>query len=229
MHLSRLNAPNNWKIIRKQNKWIVKPMPGAHPLKRCIPVCVIMRDMLGYADTSREVKRVIGSKGLLVNNVPVKNHRLPVGVMDVVEIKELGEFYLVLLDENNHFILKKIKKEQAGQKVSKITGRTCIKGGKTQVGFYDGTTLLLESKKDDQYSIGDSIVFNLETRKPVKHLKLEKGAVVYLTSGKHVGKKGIVDSIIRKGMHKDLIVIDIKGSKTQTLKEYAFVIEDKTI
>ena len=55
-HLKRLNAPKNWKIRKKEYSFIVNPNPVPHSKKSSIPLGVLIRDILGYAKNSKEVK-----------------------------------------------------------------------------------------------------------------------------------------------------------------------------
>ncbi|OYT47886.1 MAG: 30S ribosomal protein S4e, partial [Desulfurococcales archaeon ex4484_42] len=58
-HLKRLAAPDFWPILKKEYVWTVKPSPGPHPIERSIPLLIIVRDILGYAETAREARRLI--------------------------------------------------------------------------------------------------------------------------------------------------------------------------
>ena len=104
-----------------------------------------------------------------------------------------------------------------------------LKGGKVQINLYDGTNILLENKEKDKYSVGVSLSIDLKTKKIAKHLKLEKGASVYFIGGKHVGKQGVIEDILKKEIGKDMIKVRIGKESVQTLKNYAFIIEDKSI
>lgn len=229
MHINRLSAPRNWKISRKSTKWIVKPSPGPHPLHRCLPISMIIRDMLGHAETMREVKKILNSKSVLVNNRVVLDVRYPVGVMDIITIMEFNESYLLLINEKDYLSLFRIKNSKEPMKPSKIINKTYVKGGKVQLNFYDGTNLLLPDKKQDKYTVGDSLLIDLKTRKVVKHLKLEKGAFVYLTSGKYVGKMGVVQDMKKNKVFEDAIVVKAGSESLETLKSYAFVMEENTL
>ena len=95
--------------------------------------------------------------------------------------------------------------------------------GKVQLNFYDGKNKLAE--KND-YKVGDSILLSLPDQKISKHLKLQKKATIFLTSGKHVGETGKIEDIAEN----KIIYKDHNGELVETLKEYAFVIgEDKSL
>ena len=64
-HLKRYKAPKSWPIHPKEDTWTVKPAPGSHAIEDSLPLLVIIRDILGLADNSREAKRIMLSPKLL--------------------------------------------------------------------------------------------------------------------------------------------------------------------
>ncbi|MEM3193440.1 MAG: S4 domain-containing protein, partial [Candidatus Bathyarchaeia archaeon] len=66
-HLKREMTPTFWPIHRKKFVWALKPSPGPHPIERCIPLGVIVRDLLGLAETMREAKKIIAQGKILVD------------------------------------------------------------------------------------------------------------------------------------------------------------------
>lgn len=62
--MKRLTAPRSWPVKRKTSTWITKPSPGAHAIEEGIPVTVVMRDMLGLAETAKEVRLMLQKKML---------------------------------------------------------------------------------------------------------------------------------------------------------------------
>ena len=61
-HMKRLTMPRSWPLPRKSTIWIQKPNPCGHSLEHCMPLGVILRDVLGVALTRREAKRIVHSK-----------------------------------------------------------------------------------------------------------------------------------------------------------------------
>ena len=58
-HLSRLTAPKSWPIKRKSTKWITRPHPGPHTLKNCMSLNIVLKNILKYAKTTKEVKKIL--------------------------------------------------------------------------------------------------------------------------------------------------------------------------
>ena len=49
-HLKRLAMPRSWPLPRKTNIWVTRARSGAHALERCMPINVVLRDVLGVAE-----------------------------------------------------------------------------------------------------------------------------------------------------------------------------------
>lgn len=221
-HLQRLAAPNTWPVERKKTKWIARPSPGPHKLKNCLPLMVVLRDILKYVNTKKEVKHILQNKEILINKIPRKDYNFPVGIFDILEIPKLNEYYLILLSKKGKISFIPIKKEETKIKISRIIGKTTIKGGKIQINLFDGNNYLLDK---NSYKVGDSLVIDLDTKKIKSYLPLEKGCMIYLLGGSNIGCIGKVREIItKKNLQKPKIIYEIKGKTQETLKDYAFVI-----
>ncbi|HDD45885.1 MAG TPA: 30S ribosomal protein S4e, partial [Candidatus Aenigmarchaeota archaeon] len=98
MYLKRYLIPKYWRVAKKAYKWAVRPSPGPHPIDRCIPLLVLVRDVLGIAENAKEAKKIIKKGELMIDGVIRKDHRFPVGLMDVVAIPKMKMYYRVVLD-----------------------------------------------------------------------------------------------------------------------------------
>ena len=74
-HLKRYKAPKSWPIHPKEDTWTVKPAPGSHAIEDSLPLLVIIRDILGLADNSREAKRIINTGNVLIDGRAVKDYK----------------------------------------------------------------------------------------------------------------------------------------------------------
>src|SRR3989344_643010 len=216
-HLKRLATPKTWPIERKQTKWISRPTPGPHPLERCITLNFLLKDMLHYAQTTREVKNILNKEKVLIDNKPRKNPKFPVGLLDSITIKDTNEHFRIFYTKKGKFMLHKIKKEEASLKLRKIQNKTMVKKKKVQLNFYDGTNKLVAK---DTYKVSDTLVFTLTKNEIQDHLKFEKGAIVYITEGKQIGTLGVIDSISKPGYHEQKIICSRGKEKFETLKKY---------
>lgn len=221
-HLKRLAAPKSWPIKRKTTKFIVRPMPGAHNLNTSIPLAVLIKEVLNYAKTIRETKRILNNDNIKVDNILRKDYKLPVGLMDVISIKGTNENFRILISKRGKLTIHPIKKEESLIKPFKITGKRTIKGKKIQITFHDGRNKII---KDNKFKVGDTLVLDLEKKDVKDHLELKKGMVIYLTAGKHKGNIGVIKEIQNLNSIYPNKVIFTKGKETlETLKDNVFVI-----
>ena len=213
-HLTRLTAPKSWPIRRKGIKFITKPNPGSHNLRESIPMAVALRELLKYAKTTREVKKILNESKILINGKIRKDHKYPLGNMDVMAIPDLKESYMLIKNIRGKF--KLIKIENSKGKLYKISDKKLLNKSKVQLNFFNGDNLIVE--KDD-YKTGDSIIVNLKDKKISKHLKFEKGARVYISRGNRVGMIGKVTEVKTLKEGKDNIVFETDGKNYETAKK----------
>ena len=219
-HLKRLTVPKSWSIKKKETVFIAVPMPGPHKKNEAMTLNLILKDFLKVAKTTREVKKILYEKKVLVDDIPRKDYRFPVGVMDIITVPSMNESYILLFSEKGKFILKKLAVNPK-EKSCKIIGKHILPKKKVQINLYDGKNLLVDK---DAYKVGDTVV--VSEGKIKRHLKLEKGALVYLIGGKHIGATGKLTDIKKfKGIENDRIIMETKEGTIETLKDYAFVIE----
>lgn len=217
-HLKRLVAPRCWTLKRKGIKFTIKPTAGGQKKDLSMPMTVILRDVLNIAGTRRDVKRLLATKEIIVDGKRRKDDSYPIGLMDVLEIKDTKKFYRFLLNKKGKLVPVEIDATKAKIKPCKIIGKTKLKGGKTQLNLFDGKNILVDK---DEYSVGGSIVLDISTGKIIEYHNLEKGTFVFLTSGKHIGDHGTVEDIkAGKVLYKDDATKELK----ETSKEYCFII-----
>jgi len=214
-HLSRLAMPKTWKIKKKGIKWVTKPLSGPHSIELGMPLNIIFKDVLKYAKTNREVKKILNNQEILIDGIRRKEPRFIVGLMDVLSIPKTKNNFRMLLNKNGYLYLKKIDEKEASIKPCKIISKKPVKK-KTQLNLFDGKNILVEK---DNYKVGDSVLFELPSKKIINHLKLEKNCSIYLTAGKRVGSIGILQEI-----QQDKIAYKTEGKDHITLKKYAFVV-----
>ncbi|MBI5681209.1 MAG: 30S ribosomal protein S4e [Methanobacterium sp.] len=221
-HLKRFKAPKHWPIHPKENKWTVKPNAGPHAIDESLPLLLVVRDILKVADNAREAKRIINSGEILVDGRVKKDYKFPVGFMDVIEIPKSESIYRVLPDEKGRLVLYPIATENKEFKLCKITNKTTIKGGKTQLNLHDGRNCLSE----DECRAGDVIILKVPEQDISEVIKFEKGTIGLITGGKHIGEIGKIKEInITKSSMPNTVEIETENKKTfLTLKEYVFVI-----
>ncbi len=217
-HIKRLAAPKAWPITRKVHKFITKPAAGPHSIGSGIPLGVLLKEVQGYASTTREAKKILNTSGVKIDGIVRKNFRFPIGVFDTIEFTNTSDCFRAILDKKGKICLIKIKKEESLTKPCKIIGKTMAKG-KLQLNLYDGKNILVEK---DSYKVGDTLLLSLPEQKIDMHLKLDKKSAIFLTSGKHIGEVGNVEDI----SGNKITYKDHKGEFVETSKKYAYVIGD---
>lgn len=221
-HLSRLAVPTAWPVSRKKTKWITRMMPGPHHSEGAIPLSVLLRDVLGYARTMKEIKLILNNNGVLLDKRARREYKYPVGLMDVVELPDLEEFYRVLYDRRGFIIVKKISAKESNLKILKIVRKSAVKNGMIQLTFHDGRNIKLEKPNAD---VGDSVLFDVSKKSIIKFIPLDSGSLVYLSGGTHIGGFGTVKEIIKaKNLQKPKVVVAIGGVEYTTPVEYVFVV-----
>lgn len=217
--LKRLAAPKTWHVERKKTRLITKPMPGPHKTELGIPLNILLKEILHYAKTTREVKKLLATNEIKIDGKARKDPRFQVGIFDSIEFTGINEHYRVILNKKGFLELVKINREEASAKPCKIIGKTMVKG-KIQLNLYDGKNIIAD-KKD--YKVGDTVLLSFPGQKITKHLKLDKKSAVFLVGGKHTGELGTVENIVENR----IIYKNQKGDLIETSKEYAFVVGEQ--
>lgn len=217
-HIKRLAAPKTWPVRRKGLKFITKPASGPHGLEVGIPLSVLLKEVLNYAGTTRDVKKILNTNEIKIDGRARKDFRFPVGLFDTIEFTSINEHFRIILNKKGKLDAIKIKKEEASLKPCKITGKKIVKG-RTQLSLFDGKSILVDS---NSYKVGDTLLLSLPGQKISKHMKLDKKSAIFLTGGSHTGEIGNVEDIVED----KVIYRDQNGTLVETSKKYAFVVGD---
>ena len=231
-HLKRKPAPKFWPIHRKEFIWTFKPKPGPHSTSGCLPLALVIRDVLGFAKTRREVKVIISQEKIMVDGKVQRDELFPAGLMDVISIPDAGKAYRILPSEKG-LALHAIEKEEAGFKLCRIESKTVVDGGHIQLNLHDGRNVLIQVKdhkkpEEDVYHSMDTLKMSVPDQEIVGHTKLAEGASAMIIGGKNAGKHGKIVSIEERPDQKrrsQLVTIeDTKGKRFQTTLDFIFVL-----
>lgn len=224
-HLKRTSMPTSWPVKKKNITFIAKPNPGSHKMKYVVSMVVLLRDVLKYAATSKEVKRILHQEEVLINNKRVTDIKTAAGLFDIVEIKKTKEKYTVLFDESGKLKLVSAKDNLINLRVSR---KTTTPGKKFQLNFLNGFNLLVDEKTFKSTKIADSVVYDLTKKKISSVLNLKEGNFVYLFDGKFKGQFAQIKSLVKyNGIARDLVEVEIEGNAHNTAKDYCYVIGTK--
>ena len=221
-HMKRLAMPRSWPLTRKTDVWISRPRPSGHPIERCMALGVVLRDILGVAQSMREAKRALATRRIKVDGRVTTDMRRGVGVMDVLTIGD--EHYRCVLDKNGKLRYASISAKDAALKLCRVDGKTTIKGGVTQLNLHDGRNILIDDA--NKYNTMDSLLLDVDSQKVKKHFKFESGVNCYLIGGSHIGSTAAMSEYVVKRSSKDNEVL---FTDFGTIVDHVFVVADSSL
>ena len=223
-HQKRLAVPNSWPVERKTDTFTVKAGAGPHG-EAGVPLVVLLRDVLGYVDSTKEARYALNNDSVLVNGDAVSDEQRPIGMFDILAFPERGAFFRVFPDEGGRLALTPVDEEAAGSRLGKITNKSVVSGGAVQLTLHDGTNVRVDA--DAEYDTKDSIVVDNESKEIVAHFEYEEGALVTAVAGQHAGRIGEVDDIdVTLGSGSNTVSVADDGDGYETVEEYLVVIDE---
>ncbi|MEM5793172.1 MAG: 30S ribosomal protein S4e [Candidatus Aenigmatarchaeota archaeon] len=228
-HLKRLKAPKFWGIKRKESKYTVRPRSGPHKLEKSIPLQVLIRDILGIVSVGSDARKIIKGGEVFVDGKPRKDHKYPVGLMDVISLPTFEKNYRITINHNGLKVIECPENEK-DLKIVRINNKTLVKKGYIQLNFHDGGNIIIPVKNpkkpvEDVYKTGDSLVINFKDKKIVQHLKFEKGSLALMTDGQNIGTISKIKEIIEtRSREPNKVVCEKDGKEFEAIKDYVFVI-----
>lgn len=220
-HLKRIALPRTWNVPRKswqrqKMKFISRPHPGK-PFELCTSVNTFLKEMIQVAETKKEVKALLQFKHVFVNGKRVRDERFPVGLFDVVYLEESKESFRLTLNHYGKLAAVAVDDKEKEILIKKIERKTNLKGGKIQLNTFGGYNVIVDK---NQGKVGDVLVVEKQNIK--ESLSLDKGKIILLIAGRHIGSTAKVVDV-----QGNVIRVDIGDQEIETLKEYAYVIGDK--
>ena len=229
--LKRKPAPRFWPIHRKELPWIVKPSSGPHSLQNCLPLTLVLRDILGVAQTRKEAKMILAQGKVQVDGKVRRKDDFPVGLMDVISIPDMNKHYRVMPSHKGLF-LNPISKKEANFKLVRVEDKTTVKNG-IQIALHDGSNMLMKvadpkNPKEVTYDTFDVLKITYPEKQVALSLKTKEGNLAVLTGGKNIGKQGKIVEIEKteaKKRRQALVVVeDAQGVRYQTILDFVFSI-----
>lgn len=222
-HFHRISAPKNYPILKKTSHYVIKVGAGPHSKDASLPLLLILRDLLRIAHTSKESKKLLNKRKIMVDGKFRRKLNLPVGLMDVISLPESKQSYRFVFGKKGKVLLIKINEKEAGLKFCKIINKKIVKNGKIQLNLHDGRNILVDNPI---YKPGDSLLISLPNQEIKKHLSFDKGMLVYITDGKHIGELAKISEVrAMVGSNPDRVLLTAdNGNSFETLKKYVFII-----
>ena len=232
--MKRKPAPKFWPIHRKEHVWTTEPKPGPHPISRCFPLMLIVRDILGLAKTRKETKTIVSQGKIKVDGKVQLEELFPIGLMDVISIPEMKKAYRILPSKKG-LILHPIGKTETLFKLCRIKNKKILKGGHIQLNLHDGRNIRVQVEdprkpKEDIFQTLDVLKISVPGQEVTAHLKLAKDMHVIIIGGKNVGKLGKIVAIEKRPNQKRRALIgtveDKNGNQFQTTLALILVVGD---
>lgn len=221
-HLKRYAAPRVLKLPRKSRVWATKVEPGPHPLRASIPLCHVIRDYLSLGRTAKEVDGILSQGGVVVDGKVRRDPAFPVGLMDVLNLPALNRSYRVLLDNRGRLILPEAPLAEASTKLCKVVRKQTVRGGKIQLTFHDGKTLMGDLK---EFKPGDVVKLSIPDLKVLERFPFEVGSTALVTGGANVGKIGRIAEIkMIAGTQPNIVTLRMGEETFQAPEHYVFVV-----
>ena len=229
--LKRKPAPAFWPIHRKELPWVVKPASGSHSLEKCLPLTLILRDMLGIAQTRKECQIILSQGKVIVNGKVYKKDDIPVGLMDVIALPESNKYYRIMPSHKGLYVAP-ISKEESTVSLLRVENKSTVRNG-VQIALHDGSVMLVkvaDPKKPTEvtYETFDILKVTYPEKQVTETLKTKEGNLAIITGGKNIGKMGKIVEIEKteaKKRRQALVVIeDSQGTRYQTIMEFVFSI-----
>ena len=189
--LKRQMSPLFWKINRKEKRFVITVRPGSHPKNNSIPSAVLLRDTLNIVNTLREAKSSIYGGKVKVDGVIQKSLHHSIGLMDVVELENANDIYRLVPKNGQTLFPIKINENEKSKKLVRVKSKTSIKGGRTQLGFHDGRTIIT----DTSVNVGDTCLLQIPEQKILDVIKFEKNSQVIIIKGTNAGRIGTINEI----------------------------------
>jgi small subunit ribosomal protein S4e len=230
--LKRNPAPRFWPIHRKEFLWTVKPSAGPHSLENCLPLSLVIRDILEVAKTRKEAKKIISQGKVYVDGRVRRKDNFPVGLMDVISMLDLNKFFRIMPSHKGLF-LNPISKEETSFKLCRVEDKTAVKNGRVQIALHDGSNLSVKvadpkNPREVIYETFDTLKLSLPEKQVIANLKTKERNLAVITGGKNIGKQGRIVEIEKaeaKKRRNALVVIeDEKGTHYQTILDFVFSI-----
>ncbi len=229
--LKRKPAPRFWPIHRKELPWVVKPSSGSHSLQKCLPITLVLRDMLGVTETRKEGKLILSQGKVIVNGKVYRKDDIPVGLMDVIALPDSDKYYRVM-PSHKGLVVAPISKDESNMSLLRVENKSTVHNG-IQIAVHDGSVILVKvadpkNPVEVTYDTFDVLKVTYPEKQVIETLKTKEGNLAVITGGKNIGKVGRIVEVEKaeaKKRRQALVVIeDAQGTRYQTIMEFVFSI-----
>ena len=188
----RSASPEFWQISRKDKRFVVRTSSGPHPKGDSYPLLVVLRDILGLAKTRREALAVLNEGKVKVDGRIVKSESFPIGLMDVIDLPQVGQSYRIV-PHNGRLVPVPISEKETELKLCHVKSKRTVKGSKTSCGLHDGRVIFPEAEVD--VKPGDSCIIKVPSQEYQASFRLAKESLALLIHGDKSGEITTVEDL----------------------------------
>jgi len=214
--MKRVAAPKQWYLGKLKGVYAVRPSPGPHKIRECIPLTVLLQQRLKYAVNTGEAKKIVKNReGLIkVDGKIRRNPRYPLGTMDVVSIDKTNQHFRILIDTKGRFVPHKIDQKESAFKLAKVVKKYIGKQKVPYIVTHDGRTIRFPHP---DIQLNDSVKINLAKGEVESVVKFQNGCMVMLTGGNNIGRIGILENVDKhQGSYDIAKVRDVRNQRFST-------------
>ena len=220
----RMTAPDAWQIARKESKYVVSTAHGPHDAS-ALPIGIWIRDQMDLAQNTKEVKKILHDRNVVLNGKVVLDEHIGIDVFDIISFPKINKHYMILVDEKGRHTEHEISADAAKVQLVKIANKTTIVGGKTQINLTSGTNFI----GDNSYKGKDSLVIGIvgDDRFVVQqHFPYAVGNMAVVIGGQHTMKTGkIVEILVQQSSLSNRVILEgADGQKFETIEDYIYMI-----
>jgi len=218
----RETLPSYYIVPRKLRTFAVNVSPGAHSKELALDPVTLFRDILKLGRTLQEIKKTISIGMLFVNGKKVTDYKIPLGLMDVIQIKDSDKYYRLLPVNGKALYPVSIDRGQSDYRILRIIRKTALRGGKYQYTCHDGSNFVIDSA---EYRPDDSLLISNTDGKIINHYPLEKDSYALIFKGRRVGIHGkIIEVVPGTITRKSMVKIAVSNRTITVPKDYVIVI-----
>lgn len=188
----RSASPEFWQVSRKDKRFVVRTSPGPHPKSYSYPLLVVLRDILGLTKTRREALSVLNEGKVKIDGRVVKYESFPVGLMDVIDLPDVGRSYR-MVPHYGRLVPVEIGEKEKELKLCYVKSKRTIKGSKTSCGLHDGRVIFPEAEVD--VKPGDSCFIKIPSQEYQASFRLSKESLALLIRGEKSGEITTVEDL----------------------------------
>ncbi len=200
-------------IPRKRYTYYTRALPGRHSVSQSISLLGFVRDLMRIANNAKEARYLIKSGAIKIDGKQIREEKYAIGFGDLLEVKD--DKFIVNLDGKGKLVPVK-NEADANIKKLKIVSKGKARGGRDILRLNDGRNLIVP---DGLAQIGDTLLFNLSTKKVDKVLPLEQGGQVIVFRGKNAGLTGKIIKI-----DNDMVELEADGRSLIASLSSCFVV-----